>query len=58
MAHWLGLHAFTAGAWVQSLAGELRSCKLLGMAKKFKKNFFKGLRGETATVCSKGTICN
>ena len=27
---WLGLSIFTAGAWVQSLAGELRSCKLSG----------------------------
>lgn len=27
---WLGLTAFTAGAWVQSLAGELRSHKLYG----------------------------
>ena len=38
---WLGLCAFTARAWVQSLAGELRSCKPLrdthGAAKKKKK---------------------
>ena len=30
---WLGLSAFTEGAWVQSLAGELRFCKLCDMAK-------------------------
>ena len=27
VAKWLGFQAFTAGAWVQSLVGELRSCK-------------------------------
>ena len=31
---WLGLHAFTAGAWVQSLVRELRSPKPRGAAKK------------------------
>ena len=34
---WLGLGAFTAGAQVQSLAGELRSQKLHGVAKKRKE---------------------
>ena len=37
---WLGLGAFIAGAWVQSLVRELRSQKPQGMAKKifsFKK---------------------
>ena len=29
---WLGLHAFTARAWVGSLVGELRSCKPRGTA--------------------------
>ena len=36
MVQWLGLSAFTAGAWVQSLVGELRSHKLHGMAKEKK----------------------
>ena len=31
---WLGLGAFTAVAQVQSLVGELRSCKPHGVAKK------------------------
>ena len=31
---WLGLGAFTAGAQVQSLLGELRSCKPRSAAKK------------------------
>ena len=31
---WLGLGTFTAGAQVQSLVRELRSCKLCGVAKK------------------------
>ena len=30
---WLRLSAFTAGAWVQSLVGELRPCMLCGMVK-------------------------
>ena len=30
MGLWLGLHAFTAGTWVQFLVWELRSCKLCG----------------------------
>ena len=34
---WLGLGAFTATAQVQSLVGELRSCKPCGKAKKKKK---------------------
>ena len=34
---WLGLHAFTAGAQVQSLVRELRSCKQCGAAKKQNK---------------------
>ena len=33
---WLGLGAFTAVVWVQSLVRELRSCKLRGTAKKKK----------------------
>ena len=37
---WLGVHHFTAKAWVQSLVGELSSHKSCGMAK-LKKNFFK-----------------
>ena len=32
MVQWLGLSVFIA--WVQYLVGELRSCKLHGMAKK------------------------
>ena len=31
---WLGLDAFTAMAWVQSLVGELRPCKSQSAAKK------------------------
>ena len=31
---WLGLNAFIAMAWVQSLVGELRSCKSQSAAKK------------------------
>ena len=34
---WLGLGAFTSVAWVQSLVGEVRSCKPRGTAKKKKK---------------------
>ena len=34
---WLGLSAFTCGARVPSLLGELRSCKPCGTAKKKKK---------------------
>ena len=37
---WLGVHHFTAKAWVQSLVGELSSHKSCGMAK-LKKNFLK-----------------
>ena len=37
MAQWLGLGAFTALAWVQSLVGELRSQKPRGAAKKKKE---------------------
>ena len=33
VVQWLGLSAFTARAWVQSLVRELRSHKLCGMAK-------------------------
>ena len=37
----LELSAFTVVAWVQSLAGDLRFCKLLDVAKEHgKKNFF------------------
>ena len=35
---WLGLSAFTVGAWVQSLVRELKSHKLCSMAKKKKQN--------------------
>lgn len=31
---WLGLGSFTVGAKIQSLTGELRSCKMRGIAKK------------------------
>ena len=34
---WLGVSAFTAMIWVQSLVAELRFCKLCSMAKKKKK---------------------
>ena len=34
---WLRLQASNAGAWVQSLIGELRSCMLSGVAKKGEK---------------------
>ena len=37
MVQWLELSTFTAMARVQSLVGELRSCKLHGAAKKKKK---------------------
>ena len=37
---WLGLGTFTAVAWLQSLARELRSCKLRGAAKQKTKNLF------------------
>ena len=36
MASWLGFHAFTAMAWVQSLVGKLRFNKLHGAAKRKK----------------------
>ena len=32
VVQWLGPCTSTAGAWVQPLAGELRSCKLHGVA--------------------------
>ena len=38
MVQCLRLSAFTAGTGVQSLVGELRSCKLRGTAKKKKRN--------------------
>ena len=34
MVQWVGLGAFTARTWDQSLVGELRSHKPCGMAKK------------------------
>ena len=34
VVQWLALGAFTAMAWLRSLVGELRSCKLRGAAKK------------------------
>ena len=37
VVQWLGLDAFTAVAWVQSLVEELRSYKLYDMVKKKKK---------------------
>ena len=37
MVQWLGLGAFTARSQVQSLVGELRSCKPRGAAIKKKK---------------------
>ena len=37
MVQWLELGAFTAVAWVQSLARELRSRKMHGTAKKKEK---------------------
>lgn len=36
MAKWLGFWTFTAMVQVQSLVGELRSCKPCGMAQKKK----------------------
>ena len=36
VVQWLGLGAFTAGAWVQSLVREQRSCKPHNVAKKKK----------------------
>ena len=38
VVQWLGLGAFAARAWVQSLVRELRSCKLHRIKKK-KRNF-------------------
>ena len=35
---WLGLDAFSAGAQVESLVRELRSCKLHDVAKRTKTN--------------------
>ena len=37
VAQWLGLRAFTAGAQVQSMVGELKPCKQLDAAKKKKE---------------------
>ena len=45
MVQWLGLGAFTAVAWVQSLVGELRSYKLCSAAKKKKKEKSGGIIG-------------
>ena len=51
---WLGLSTFTALAQVQSLVRELRSHKLLCVAKNkcinFKKNFFKAGDGYDASL--------
>ena len=33
VVQWLELRALTAGAWIQSLVRELRSCKMSGVAK-------------------------
>ena len=49
MVQWLGLGAFNARTWVQSLVGELRSHKLCGEAKKKKK----GKRKERKKISSK-----
>ena len=38
VVQWLGLNAFTAGVWFQSLVGELRSHKSCGVTKKKNKN--------------------
>ena len=40
---WLGLGAFIAVAWVQSLIGEQRSHKLCSMVKKKKKKKKRGI---------------
>ena len=37
VVQWLGLGAFTAGVWVRSLVGELRSCKVRKKKKRKKK---------------------
>ena len=37
VVQWLGLNAFTAGVWFQSLVGELRSHKSCGVTKKKKQ---------------------
>ena len=38
IVQWLGLRAFTAGAWVQSLVGELRKIPGMCSVEKKKKN--------------------
>ena len=38
MVQWLGLGAFTARAWVQSLVRELKFLKLSSVAKKINEN--------------------
>ena len=43
VVQWLGLSAFTARARVQSLVGELRSCKLCGVAKKNSRKAFQSI---------------
>ena len=39
MVQWLGLGAFTARAWVQSLVRELKFLKLSSVAKKINEKF-------------------
>ena len=46
---WLGLNAFTAGAWVQSLVGELRSPQATRGKKKKRKDRKKKKRKHTHT---------
>ena len=38
VVEWLELCSFTATAWIHSLVGELRSCKLYGKTEKKKKS--------------------
>ena len=46
---WLGLGAFTAGAWVQSLIRELRSCKMRHGQNKIKQKLKNKTKGAGTT---------
>ena len=52
VAQWLGLHAVTAVAQVQSLVRELKSCKLYSAEKKKRKGGQTDLESDQESRCS------
>ena len=51
VVQWLGLHAFTSSTQVQSLIGELRSCKLWGAAGEKKERTLSCFPGQCDHEC-------